>query len=131
MNDIPQPTKINEALGSIEKSLKIWGRQAIYLRVIHALLTFSAVVCSLLVAAKIRSFGPDYVEWLSFGAAVSIGLISAFDLGSKANRIRRAWRKLRTAYLRYKAGKLAADDLIKIYEESEDIIGDVREEPKQ
>jgi hypothetical protein len=65
------------------------------LRVVHAFLTIMATVCSLLVAAKISAFKPDYIQWLSFMAAVSVGLLSAFDLGSKANRLRRAWRRLR------------------------------------
>jgi len=68
----------------IKKQLRTWGRQAFWLRSIHALLGISSIVCSLLVAAKINSFEPVQIEWLAFIAAVSVGLSSGFDLGSKS-----------------------------------------------
>jgi hypothetical protein len=55
---------------------------------------------------------------------------SAFDLGSKANRLRRAWRRLRTELLRFENRLSTEEDLIKVYALAEEIIGDVKEEPK-
>jgi hypothetical protein len=124
------PSLKTETLEQIRGSLKKWNRDAAMLRVVHAFLTIMATVCSLLVAAKISAFKPDYIQWLSFMAAVSVGLLSAFDLGSKANRLRRAWRRLRTELLRFENGLSKEEELIKAYALAEEIIGDVKEEPK-
>ena len=124
--------EIDEAtMADMELQLSAWRRQAIILRSIHGFLTFAATVCSFLVAAKSSDERyRDYIPWLSFGAAVSIGLLSAFDLGSKANRLRRAWRILRIQIFRYKQKKVAGESVIAMYALAEELIGDVREEPK-
>ena len=119
-------------LKEIKYQLTTWKSQTNYLRIIHALLTISATVCSFLVASKVSdqdSIVRPYIAWLSFIAAVSIGLLSAFDLGSKANRVRRAWRILNVSLMRYEKGKLPIENLLEKYLEAEEIIGDVREEP--
>lgn len=120
-----------DTMADIDRQLKKWNHQAIFLRCIHGFLTFSATVCSFLVAAK--SNDPtftSYISSLAFGAAVWIGLLSAFDLGSKANRFRKAWRLLRVQVFRYKQNKVPADAVIAMYALTEELIGDVREEPK-
>lgn len=117
------------ALKEVEIQLNKWKRQTFGLRTIHAVLGIIAVVASLLVAAKINSFNSDTIEWFAFLAAVSTGLLTAFDLGSKANRMRRAWRKLNAALIKYRRQQINDIELLKIYEESEDLIGDVKENP--
>jgi hypothetical protein len=119
-------------LNDINARLKTWSRQTNYLRTLHALLTFTATVCSFLVASKVTdndSIVRPYISWVSFTAAVCIGILSAFDLGSKANRVRRAWRILNVSLMRYRKGKLPIEELLNIYLQAEEIIGDVREEP--
>lgn len=124
-------TKESETLEQLKKRRRTWIYQGHSLRIIHALLGITAIVSSLLVAAKINSFKSEHIEWLAFTAAVSIGLLNGFDIGSKANRMIRAWRKLNTAIFRYEGSSDATiEELIKAYEEAEIIIGDVKEEPR-
>jgi predicted ATP-dependent protease len=125
------PEKLSEdTLKDIETQIKKWKKQAVTLRSVHATLTIAATFCSFLVAAF--SSKEDFrtaLPFFSFGAAVSIGLLSAFDLGSKANRLRRAWRLIRVQIFRYKQDKVTAETLIATYAMAEELIGDVREEP--
>jgi hypothetical protein len=115
----------------ITNQLRTWSRLARGLRLLHAGLGISAILCSLIVAAKIHSFGAVTIEWLSFSAAGSIGLLHAFDLGAKANRMRNAWRILNSSVMRFKeTDSFSKEDLIKAYEDAEKVIGDVKEEPK-
>ena len=115
-------------LDEIEKALERWQVQTRALRTVHAILTVAATACSLLVAAKVLA--DRFVSFAAFGAALSIGLLSAFDLGSKANRLRRAWRLLRAEFLRFRENRCDAERLIDTYLIAEDIIGDVKEEPR-
>ena len=126
------PEKLSEAtLKDIETQIKKWKKQAVTLRSVHATLTISATFCSFLVAAfsSNEKFQTTALPFFSFGAAVSIGLLSAFDLGSKANRLRRAWRLIRVQIFRYNQHNVSAETLIATYAMAEELIGDVREEP--
>lgn len=121
---------IREPPSEISKQLRRWTLLAGVLRALHIVLGTMATVCSLLVAAKINSFDRITIEWLSFGAAVAIGLLSAFDLGSKANRFRRAWRRLNIAVVRFSDDEnFSKENLFAAYEAAEEMIGDVKEEP--
>lgn len=63
-------------------------------------------------------------------AALAISLLSAFDLGSKANGMRNAWRILTAAVWRYMYEEnFPLEKLIVAYEEAEKKIGDVKESP--
>ena len=101
------------------------------LRITHGALVTSATICSIIVAAKINSFDKTLIEWLSAGAAMSVALLSAFDLGLQANKMRRAWRKLNASVIRYQEGVIEVPDLINAYEEAEGLIGDIKEKPDQ
>lgn len=121
----------SETLKELKKRRDRWLLEGRVLRAIHALLGITAIIASLLVASKINSFKSEQIEWLAFMAAVSVGLLNGFDVGSKANRMIKAWRKLNVAILKYEGNSnLTMNELIKAYEESEIIIGDVKEEPK-
>ena len=97
---------------------------------IHAALGITAIVSSLLVAAKL-SILEIPAEWLALTAAVSVGLMSGFNLGAKANSMRRAWRSLNAALLKYNHGvDNDAGNLIAAYAEAEAIIGDVKADVK-
>ncbi|HII92009.1 MAG TPA: hypothetical protein HA262_07545 [Methanosarcina sp.] len=82
-----------------------------------------------MVASKVTFFFST--EVYAFIAALSIGLSNGFDLGSKANRTRKAWRQLNTAIFSYELNpNYTIDELIKAYYDAETIIGDVKENPK-
>lgn len=120
---------MNEIPDEIKSILNRWYRQARVLRTVHACLGIAAIISSLLVAAKINSFETTYIEWLAFIAAVTVGLMSGFNLGDKANQMMRAWRLLNAAALKFKhEEKPDQMKLIKAYEDAESIIGDVKAE---
>jgi hypothetical protein len=56
--------------------------------------------------------------------------MSGFNLGEKANRTRRAWRRLNAARLRYLSQEdFSVAQLIDAYSLAESEIGDVKENP--
>ena len=123
----------NDTLEEIKSSIGHWSRDANILRVIHGIFTALATLCSFLVAAKSgdkNSILYPHISWFSFTAAVSIGILSAFDLGSKANRHRKAWRHMRAQLFKYNDGLISSEKLIEAYAYAEEVIGDVKEEPK-
>lgn len=115
----------------ILKHLKRWALMAGVLRFIHITLGILAVVFSILVASKINSIDKIYIEWFAFTAAVAIGLQTGFDLGNKANRMRKAWRLLNWSLLKFNnCEKHTLENLIDDYMTAEEIVGDVKETVK-
>ena len=114
----------------IIKQLSRWSFQCRVLRIAHFILVLTATVSSILVAAKLSTFPQGVTESLAVLAAVSVSLIQAFDLGSKANRMRGAWRKLNAAVILFEEDpQITIRHLVKAYERGEELIGDVKEEP--
>ena len=114
----------------IDRQLRRWSTQARLLRSIHATLGIASTLSSVLVAAKINSFTTVSLEWLAAIAAASTSLLSTFDLGSKSNRMRNAWRTLNAARIRFEVDEaMTIQGLVKVYEDAEFIIGDVKEKP--
>lgn len=125
-----EPNK-RELPQQIIDNFKNWSILASVLRVIHILLGLVATVCSILVTMDIKKIDGDKKKWLAFTAAVSFSILSAFDLGDKANRTRTAWRYMNTAIIKYQEGvDTSKKDLIDAYDEAEKIIGDVKPSPK-
>lgn len=109
----------------IQRQLTIWDWEAYILRLLHALLSIIAIASSLLVASKINTFQRELIEWLAFTSALSTGVLSGFDLSSKANKMRRAWRKLHAAVILFEEDtNTPMEYVIKTYAEAEDIYGD-------
>jgi hypothetical protein len=126
----------------IEKMLKDWYRISSALRAIHTFLVIVATVSSLYVAATVDSANqdstdllfatPEITAWVALtAAAISTALLTGFDVGSKPNRTRRAWRTLNAAVMRYQNWHIDLPQLINIYEECEEVIGDVKELPNR
>lgn len=110
----------------IQNSLAKWKWQTAVLRLFHVLFAIIAIVFSLIVAAKINSFQHEQIEWLALVAAVSTGLLGGLDLGTKSNNMRKAWRVLNSAVIRYKEDPdFTIKDLMKAYDDGENTIGDV------
>lgn len=115
----------------IQKQLAKWGRQATILRVVNVLLGITAIIASILVAAKINSFEKTTIEWLAVVAAASAGLLASLNMGPKSNRMRNAWRRLNAAVIMFESdGDLTLEQLVKEYSEAESMIGDVKIELK-
>lgn len=60
-----------------------------------------------------------------FLAAVSISLMTAFNLGAKSNNTRNAWRELNTAVMKFNQNLVEKDEVIAAYERGEAMIGGI------
>lgn len=108
--------------------LKKWKINSAVLRFFHVLFLIIIIVTSVLVASRIslpiNNF--DEINWLAVIVAISTGLFGGLDLGSKSNSMRRAWRVLNSAVIRYKEDPtFTINDLMKAYDDGENTIGDV------
>jgi uncharacterized membrane protein len=95
------PVSNDPQLRVILQYLIQWEHMALYLRGIHIALGVFATFFSLLAAAQIGSMQNDLVKIFAFIAAVSIALMTGFNLGEKSNNVRTARRGLNTAIMRY------------------------------
>ena len=116
--DVPQGYK---------ELLPIWNSLAKSLQKTYVALGIVATVSSLVVATFTSELGPVWVKVVSFLLALSIGLITAFDIGAKANAARGAWRLLNAAALAYGSDPtFTIQDLYKQYVAGEALLGDIR-----
>jgi len=60
-----------------------------------------------------------------FSVAVSISLLTAFNLGAKSNNTRNAWRELNTAVMRFNQNIIQKPEVINAYERGETMIGGI------
>jgi len=119
-------TRIQSKLPVILKYLVLWERMARGLRFIHVGLGVSATFFSLLAAAQIGSIQDEYAKVFAFIAAISIALMTGFNLGEKSNNVRNAWRELNAAVIAFNSNeKISEEEVIKAYREGEKRIGDV------
>lgn len=118
-------TPIMQKLPVIVVNLNHWQRMAFGLRFVHALLGTMAIIFSLLAAAQIGSIADEYAKIFALIAAISIGLMTGFNLSEKSNNVRNAWRHLSGFVIAYNNGKASEEDVIEAYKKGEDLIGDV------
>jgi len=90
-----------------------------------------SIACSVIVASKFSTLEPLAVEALAMVSAISVGLLSALDIGGNANRMRKAWRKLNIAVLKFEEDDTyKLEELLSAYTAAEDLITDGKENPK-
>jgi hypothetical protein len=94
-------TRIEKELPVILRYLIQWEHMALYLRLIHISLGVSATFFSILAAAQIGSIHNELVRIFAFIAAVSIALMTGFNLGEKSNNVRNSWRELNSAIMKF------------------------------
>jgi hypothetical protein len=116
---------IGQKLPDILQYLRLWSTMAVYLRIFHVSLGISATFFSALAATQIGSIGDNITKIFAFIATVSIALMTAFNLGGKSNNTRAAWRHLNAQVMLFNQGACDEKDVIKAYEEAENLIGDV------
>jgi len=130
MSAFYQPLTDKKVPYEILEHLHRWSVHAEALRLLYDLLGITGTIFSLLIAMNIKQLR-RYTQWLAFAAALSFGIISAFDIGDKANRTRQAWRQLNAAVLRYQSiTDVRIEDLINEYQRAENIVGDVKPNPR-
>jgi len=129
LNDIVKDgTRVARELPEIVPFFKIWRQKATGLRILHAFLGVSSVFFSLLTTTVLQFNGTNwntYAKVFAFIAAVSIGLMTAFNLGTKSNDMTRAWRKLTAAIIRYNKYIIQKQKVVDQYVGAERLIGDV------
>jgi hypothetical protein len=79
----------------------------------------------LLAAPQIGSVSNGEAKIFAFIAAVSIALMTTFNLGGKSNDTRAAWRQLNSAVMKFNKGIIKPEELVNAYVEAEARIGDV------
>jgi hypothetical protein len=89
------------------------------------LLGISATFFSLLAAAQIGSANDEEARIFAFIAAVSIALMTAFNLVGKSNDTLAAFRQLNAAVIEFNETDKPKDVVINAYKEGEQRIGGV------
>lgn len=117
-------------LTNIEKKLSDWRKMANLLQVSLVILGASAIACSLFITAFagsdfLGSNNNTTIRIFAFITTLFLTLITSFNLSSKANNCRNAWRHLNKAMYSYKSKIIDGDTLINAYEEGENILGSV------
>jgi len=119
-------TRVEKELPVILRYLIQWEHMALYLRLTHVTLGVFAIFFSLFAAAQIGSIQNELAKIFAFIAAVSIALMTGFNLGEKSNNVRNAWRELNTAIMKFNSDeKVPKDEVLKAYSGGEKRIGDV------
>ncbi|MCX6674298.1 MAG: hypothetical protein NTY37_11030 [Methanothrix sp.] len=120
--------KIEKAIvpAEIEKAIKVWNLSAGILRFLHISLGLIAVILTITVASTIVKPADSLFPWIAWGAAISVGIMTSFNLGTKSNNMRNAWRVLNEARIRYdNQDSMTIEKLIDAYRDGEKLIGDV------
>jgi hypothetical protein len=102
-----------------------WDLWATVLRITHVLLGTLGIFFSLLAASQIGSIQDEYAKIFAFIAAVSISLMAAFNLSEKSNNVRKAWRELNAAVMKFNENIIDEKEIIEIYRNQEAVVGDV------
>jgi len=84
-----------------------------------------ATFFSLLTASQIGHIDNQYARIFGFIAALSISLLTAFNLGAKSNNTRNAWRRLKAAIMKFNENLVIKSAVIEAFEQGESLIGGV------
>jgi hypothetical protein len=118
-------TRVEREVPEMLTYLQLWGSNATQLWIVHITLGVIATFFSLLTASMIGHIDDQYSRIFGFIAALSISLLTAFNLGAKSNNTRNAWRRLNLAILKFNEHMITKDGLITAYEQGESLIGGV------
>jgi hypothetical protein len=123
---------INDPLDGVPEMvpfLVLWRNKATTLRFLQVSLGFLAVFFSLLTTTVLQFTSSNtynaYAKIFAFIAAVAVGLLTAFDLGTKSNNMTNAWRKLNAAVIKFNRGICYHEEVIDAYIDGENTIGNV------
>ena len=155
VEELYKNSRVEKELPAILKILAQWGNNTTNLWRWHIILGTMATIFSILTAIGFSSMGIIPSENLNntnnlqvmfnaaqmeikqlhtqkvvnqifgFLAAVSISLLTAFNLGAKSNNTRNAWRELNTAVMRFNQNIVQEPEVINAYERGETMIGGI------
>ena len=133
MQEVYRDKRIEKELPEILVYVRLWDFKANMLRSLHIFLGTLATFSSLFAASQILS-NSDYTGYaaiFAFIAAISVALMTAFNLGEKSNNFRIAWRLLNVSVIRFNQNLCEKNDVIDAYERGETLIGEVAyQQPK-
>ena len=118
-------TRVDREIPEMLTYLQLWGSNTTKLWTVHITLGVIATFFSLLTASQIGHIDDQYSRIFGFIAALSISLLTAFNLGAKSNNTRNAWRRLNTAILKFNEHMIKKEALIAAYIQGESLIGGV------
>jgi hypothetical protein len=131
LNKAPKDALVHE----IMDALNVYHNMAVTLHTTYVILGFIAIISSVLVTSlsgssseKVMFMGVDSktaTHILSFISTATITLITAFNLGTKSNNCRKAWRLLSYNLAQNRLGLVTDAMLLKAHNEAETIIGGV------
>lgn len=101
------------------------GSNTTILWTLHIALGVVATFFSLLTASQIGHIDDQYARIFGFIAALSISLLTAFNLGAKSNNTRNAWRRLNAAIMKFNENLVSKSAVIEAFEQGESLIGGV------
>lgn len=118
-------TRIDRELPEMPAYLELWGSNTTILWTLHIALGVIATFFSLLTASQIGHIDDQYARIFGFMAALSISLLTAFNLGAKSNNTRNAWRRLNAAIMKFNENLVSKSTVIEAFEQGESLIGGV------
>ena len=118
-------TRVDREVPEMLTHLQLWGSNTNQLWILHITLGVIGTFFSLLTATMIGYIDDQYSRIFGFIAALSISLLTAFNLGAKSNNTRNAWRKLNLAIIKYNEKMITKNALISAYEKGESLIGGI------
>jgi len=96
------------------------------LRLTQIALGLVGTAAALTVTTFTTELGSVGTKVASFIATLCIGTLSAFNIGGKADSMRRAWRHVTLAVIRFRSEpNFSIADLTKAYDTGEQLVGDV------
>ena len=121
LTDTYKDSRVDREIPEMLIYLKLWGSNTTKLWTVHVIATFF----SLLTASLIGNIDDQYSRIFGFIAALSISLLTAFNLGAKSNNTRNAWRRLNAAIMKFNEHMINKDALMAAYEQGESLVGGV------
>lgn len=114
-------------ISEVKGALNVWHSMAVKLHTTVVTFGGLATICSLGLTAFVGTDWMDetLIRLLSFLSTLFLTLLTIFNVASKGNNARKAWRHLNYALLLYYSGKLSPEDLAKAKSEGEEILGTV------
>ena len=115
-----------EAPDEVVAQLRKWNSMARWLRAAQVGLGVVGTASAFVITIFAADVGTFWVKLCSFIAALAVGILTAFDVGGKANATRQAHRLLSLAVLRYlylEASSL--DSLLDSYSQAQEVVGGV------
>jgi hypothetical protein len=126
-------TNLGVGVPEVVEFLRVWKDKATILRCLQISLGALSIFFSLLTTTVIQFDSHTYntnAKIYAFIAAVSIGLMTAFDLGTKSNNMTNAWRHLNAAVIKFNNGVCKREEVIDAYIAGEITIGNVTFQPQ-